>query len=93
MEFRIAHSPDLALASPIQSFNILLNPLLIDIWVLIPLTTQCHVEHPTCQLGLRAWESHSSPFGLHAQLALDGLDEILVVDPPESLFEEEDLLI
>jgi hypothetical protein len=47
-----AHGSNLALTSPVQCFDILLNPLLVDIWVLIPLTTQCHVEHSTCQLGL-----------------------------------------
>jgi len=36
---------------------------------------------------------HNLPFSLHAELALDGLDQVLVVNPPVSLFKEEDLFV
>jgi len=47
----IAHCSDLALASPVQSFDILLNLLLVYMWVFVPLSTQSHVEHSACQFG------------------------------------------
>ena len=37
--------------------------------------------------------SSSLPLGLHTELSLDGLDEILVVDPLVSLFQKEDLFV
>jgi hypothetical protein len=45
------YGANLALTSPVQSLDILLNLLLVYIWVLVPLTTQCHIEHPIHQLG------------------------------------------
>jgi len=50
MSIEEAYRSDLALPSPVQGLDILLDLLLIDIWVLVPLTAHCHVEHPIHQL-------------------------------------------
>lgn len=72
------HRADHARTSAVQRLHILLHLLVVDECALVARAREGHVEHP---------------LGLHAQLALDHLDEVFVVGAVVCLFEEVDLLV